>query len=404
MNRLRRISLARLIALVAAVLAVAGVGTALAAGALSGGGPKPPAKSLAQALHDVATAPAVDGVSADISFTNHLIDGASLAGGAGANPLLTGATGRLWAAPDGRVRLELQSDQGDAQVVSDGRTATIYDGTSNTAYVITLPAGAGKAPAGGADNHKPPTVAAIQGFLGRLARGADVSGAIPSNVAGREAYTVRIAPRHDGGLVGAAQLAWDAVTGTPLRAAVYAAGNPKPVLELKATHISFGKVPAATLAVAPPAGAKVVRVDLGAGAAAGAHRGAGRAKDVTGVKAVGAQLPFALKAPPTLVGLPRHEVRLLTQDGRKGALVTYGAGLGGIAVLQTPAQPAGAQAPPGRGDRGGLSLPKVSIGGTSGDELATALGTIVRFERGGVQYVIAGSVTPQAAEAAARAL
>ena len=37
-------------------------------------------------------------------------------------------------------------------------------------------------------------------------------------------------------------------------------------------------------------------------------------------------------------------------------------------------------------------------------ELATALGTMVRFERSGVQYTVIGSVPPSAAEAAARAL
>jgi outer membrane lipoprotein-sorting protein len=402
MNRLRRISLSRLIVLAVAMVAVLGVGTAIAAGALSGGGPKPPAKPLAQALHDAAAAPPVDGVSADITFTNHLIDSSSLAGGGG-TPLLTGATGRLWAAADGRVRLELQSAQGDAQVVSDGKTVTVYDGTSNAAYVITLPAD--KAGAAKPDAHQPPTIAAIQGFLDKLARSVDVSGATPANVAGREAYTVKLAPAHDGGLVGAAKLAWDAANGTPLRAAVYASGNPKPVLELKATHISFGRVADADLSAPAPAGAKVTKVDLGAHAAGGKAGAAQDAKPVTGVKDVSAQLPFALTAPDTLVGLPRQEVRLLTRDGDKGAVVTYGAGLGGIAVLETAAKPADAQPQsPARGDRKGLSLPKISIGGTSGEELATALGTVVRFERAGVQYVILGSVTPQAAEAAARGL
>ena len=38
------------------------------------------------------------------------------------SPLLTGATGRLWLTGDGRLRLELQSDAGDAQIiVSDGK-------------------------------------------------------------------------------------------------------------------------------------------------------------------------------------------------------------------------------------------------------------------------------------------
>jgi outer membrane lipoprotein-sorting protein len=400
MNRLRLLPLSRLIALAVAVVAILAAGTAIAMGALSGAGSKPPAKPLAQALHDAAAAPAVDGVTARISFTNHLIDSGSLSG-AGGNPLITGASGRLWASNDGRFRLELQSDQGDAQVVGDGKTITVYDGTSNTAYVVTPPPhkdSAGSKPSG------PPSVAKIEQALKDLARTANVSGAQPSNVAGREAYTVTLSPRHDGGLVGSAQLAWDAANGTPLRAAVYASGNPKPVLELQATDISFGKVAGSDLSASPPAGAKVQKVDL-SGHDAAAGGAAKDAKPVTGVKAVSAALPFALKAPDTLVGLPRHEVRLITMGSDKGALVTYGAGLGGVAVLQTPAKPAGqpAQQAP-RGDRKGLSLPKVSIDGTSAEELSTALGTVVRFERGGVQYVIVGSVTPQAAEAAARGL
>ena len=57
---------------------------------------------------------------------------------------------------------------------------------------------------------------------------------------------MRITPRHDGGLLGGAEVAWDAEHGVPLRAAVYANGAADPVLELKATDIAFGKVAAAT--------------------------------------------------------------------------------------------------------------------------------------------------------------
>ena len=53
---------------------------------------------------------------------------------------------------------------------------------------------------------------------------------------------------------------------------------------------------------------------------------------------------------------------------------------------------------------GGSSLPKISINGATGQELDTALGTVLRFERGGVAYTVLGSVPPTAAEAAARAL
>ena len=52
-----------------------------------------------------------------------------------------------------------------------------------------------------------------------------------------------IGPKHDAGLLGSAELAWDAVRGVPLRVAVYARGNSTPVLELKATNVSYGAVP-----------------------------------------------------------------------------------------------------------------------------------------------------------------
>jgi hypothetical protein len=52
----------------------------------------------------------------------------------------------------------------------------------------------------------------------------------------------------------------------------------------------------------------------------------------------------------------------------------------------------------------GLSLPTVSINGSTGQELSTALGTVVRFTRGGVAYTVLGSVPAAAAEQAARAL
>ncbi|QEC50384.1 outer membrane lipoprotein carrier protein LolA [Baekduia soli] len=397
---LRRLPTSRLLLVLGAAVAILAGGTALAMAALGGSGPTPPAKPLDAAVHDALSAPAVQGVTARITFTNRLIDKSSLPGGA--NPLLSGATGRLWAAADGRVRLELQSDNGDAQIVSDGDTVTIYDGTLRQAYRITLPAGAGP---GHAAPHAVPALQKIDELLARVAQTADLSGAKPSDIAGRAAYTVRVSPKHDGGLVGAAELAFDAANGTPLRVAVYASGDPSPVLELEATDISYGRVPTADLSAPVPAGTKVTTVDLGGHAPAGAAGGRGGASTTaTTPQAVAKALAFPLSAPDTLVGLPRRDVRVVASGQAKGALVTYGQGLGGIAVLEQAAPAADAAAGGGGGAPGGLSLPKVSIDGASGEELATALGTVVRFERGGVQYTVIGSVPPSAAEAAARAL
>jgi hypothetical protein len=374
------------------------VGAAAIALATSGNGGTPAPKPLAQAIRDALTAPAPAGVTARIAFTNHLVDAASLQG---SDPLLTGAKGRLWASGD-KLRLELQAADpgggaGDVQVLVDGDRLTVVDTGSATVYRARLPQDA-KAHDARSKPDTVPSLARIRQALAHLAEGATLSDARPDNVAGRPAYTVRISPRHDGGLLGGAALAWDAEHGVPLRASVFASGNANPVLELTATDISFGRVAAGDLTVPTPAGAKVV--DLSPPAAPGGTSRHEQAP-VTGVAAVQAKVPFTVVAPDRLVGLGRQEVRLVDIGGSPGALVTYGRGLGGIAVLQTaaPADKGG-----GAGKPGGLSLPKISINGASGEEVDTALGTALRFERGGVAYTILGSVPPAAAEAAARAL
>jgi outer membrane lipoprotein-sorting protein len=395
---LRRVSTKHLILLCAAVVAVAAGGTALAIAAGSGG-PKPPAKALPVAVRDALGAPTPVGVTARIKFTNHLIDSASIQG---SDPILSGATGRLWAAADGRFRLELQSSNGaDAQVVSDGKDFWVYDASSNTVYKGQLPQG-GKGAGGKEKPEQKPTLGRVQSDLAQLGKHAIVSGATPGNLAGKPAYTVRLSPKHDGGLLGAAALAWDAARGVPLRAAVYAQGQSAPVLELKATDISFGPVAKSTLAVSPPAGAKTVDLSP-AKSDAGAHK---KGKPTAGLAAVQKAVHFKLAAPSSLAGLPRQEVRLL--GGKSGdnptAAVTYGRNLGGIVVLEQTAKAGGANGPDKSGPLGRLELPKVSINGATGQELDTALGTVIRFERGGVSYTVLGSVPPAAAEAAARGL
>lgn len=397
----RRASTERLLVTLAVAFLVVGSIGAIAIAATSGG-PVPPPKPLAAAVHDALTAPRVDGVTARIQLTNKLIDSSAIQG---SDPLLSGASGRLWIGAGHRFRLELQSDRGDVQVVSDGSTLGVYDPGMNVAYRIALPQDTGA----GATHPQPgqvPTLAQIQDDIDKLMQHATLSGAEPTDVAGRAAYDVRISPQSDGGLVGAAQLAWDAATGVPLRIAVYAKGDQTPVLDLRATDISFGSVPASTFDVPPPAGVKVVDVKARHARAAGARGQAPRQAAVTGVDAVSKALPFALSAPPTLGGMARSDVRLLDVSGEKAALVTYGRGLGGLAVLERPAGKAAParSASRQRGDGPALTLPTVDVGGAKADVLPTALGTLVRFTRAGVMYVVAGSVPQSVAEAAARGL
>ena len=146
----------------------------------------------------------------------------------------------------------------------------------------------------------------------------------------------------------------------------------RPVLELEATRLSYGKVDGSVFDVTPPADAKVT--DLTRKTAAPAAGGT-EPKPVTGAAAVAAAVPFTLSAPATLAGLQRAEVRLVHAGDHPAALVTYGAGLGGIAVLEQTADPGsgGAPAKPKEGESG-LSLPTVSINGATAQELDNAAG------------------------------
>jgi outer membrane lipoprotein-sorting protein len=413
MTFLRTVSTRRLLALISALVAVIVAGTAIAVAA-SGSGPVPRAKPLAQAIRDGLGAPPVYALSARVTFTNHLIDSSSIQG---SDPLLTGASGRLWVSVDpsgkSRIRLELQSDSGDAQAVLNNGSFWVYDPSSNTVYRGNLPQHAEQASPAKPNHPGLPTVAQIQTDLTRLMAHANLSGARPSDVAGQAAYTVSVSPKHDGGLLGSVALAWDAVRGIPLRIAVYARGSSTPVLELTATHISYRKVPASDFNAAPPIGAKVVNVSVpsASGSRAETHatrlHAAGRKRGtvVSGAAAVAKQLHFALRAPVSLVGLPRQSVRLLDWGGSPAALVTYGQNLGGVVVIEQTADSAKAKSTAASADhRHGLNLPTVSINRATGQELDTALGTVVRFTRDGVAYTVLGSVPPAAAEAAARGL
>ncbi|MEA2128584.1 MAG: hypothetical protein QOJ85_1475 [Solirubrobacteraceae bacterium] len=399
MRRLRTASSRQLTILAAVVAALAG-SAAIAQAALTGT-TMPSPKALASAVLDAANAPQPEGVTAKIHFTNNLLPSGSLPGGA-SSPLASGADGRLWIQKSGKFRLELQSDAGDAQIVSDGSKVTVYDASSNTVYRAALPADATDAakPADHADEKL--TLDKINKTLDELAKTWTVSGAQPSSTAGQPTYTVKISPKDDGGLLGAAEVAWDAVRGAPLRAAVYAQGQSTPVLQLEATDVSYDAVPDSAVAITPPAGATVNDFspkDMGAKA----HAGHAKQADVQGLANVQRAAGFDFSAPATLAGLPRKEVRLVNLGEEKGALAIYGQGFGAIGVLAHKATPSTSGAA-GKGGERALRLPSINIAGATGSELATALGTVVTFDRGGVSYVVAGSVPPVAAENAARGL
>ncbi len=365
MNILRRLPLSRLLLVCVAVIAVGASATAIAFAL--GSGPKPAAKALPQAVHDALTAPPVEGVTASVKLTDNLLEGASLASGGGGeagqlsqSPLLSGASGRLWIAKDGRVRLELQAEKGDTQVLYDGKTVTVYDAASNTLYRYTPPAekGAGADTQSSAKSHEVPTVAKIEEGIAKLSKHANVSGATPTDVAGQPAYTARISPNESGSLIGGAELSWDAVHGVPLRAALYSSTSSSPVIELAASEISYGPVADSVFQFSAPSSAKVEEVTL-----------------------------------PSSQGSKQHGA-----GGEKPKVTPHGHGISAVEVLESKVKPGDKPLKLPEG------LPKVKVNGTTATELPTALGTLLSFESSGVRYLLVGSVTPQAIEAVAKGL
>jgi outer membrane lipoprotein-sorting protein len=369
MNIVRRISLSRLLLLCGLVVAL-GISLTAIASALDSG-PTPPRKPLADAVHNALTAPAVEGVSASVQLTDHLLEGANLASGGGSggggaagelssSPLISGASGRLWIAKDGRVRLELQAEKGDTQILYDGHTLSLYDASSNTLYRYTPPAGHEPATPGpdSTPAHEVPTVAKVEEAVSRLERHANVSAATPTDIAGQAAYTVRISPKESGSLFGGVELSWDAVHGVPLRAAIYSSTNSSPVIELAASEVSYGPVSGSVFEFTPPANAKIEEVTLPTKHPAGA-----------------------------------------TGEHARPKVTTHGNGISGIAVLESKVKPGEKPANLPEG------LPKVKLDATTtATELPTALGTLLSFERSGVRYLLAGAVTPANIEAVARGL
>jgi hypothetical protein len=385
MSRLQFLNRRRLLGVLAAAAVIAlGAGVAFAA---SKSDPKPPKRPLAAAILTALQGQPVEGVTARIHFTNRLLPPGSLPKGT-TLPLGASGDGRLWLSRNGHLRLDVHSDAGDAEITYDGARLRVYDAGSNTVsgFATRLPSLAGGGGVGGAG-----ALPALAGKLAPLMSMLNVSDAIPSSTAGRPTYTVRITPKDDGGLLGAAEVAFDADHGVPLRAAIYEQGNSNPVLELAATQVHYGPVAAKDLAPRPHPGERVVQVDPDRAAA---HA---PTATVSGLAAVRRHVDFPLAAPAQVAGLPRRGVHLIRSGRDSGVLVVYGRGLGEILVFETKA---GAHASLLRG----LKLAQVNIDGRTGTELATALGTIVTLERGGVRYTVAGSVPPVAAENAARAL
>ena len=217
----------------------------IAQAALDGSDPKPdPEAARPRRSSTPCALPRVDGVCARVTFTNGLLPAGSpaqrrrlparrRAPRAGCGWPATAASGS-----------SCSPTAGDAQIVADGKRLTIYDARPRPPTCSPSSARERKQrehePADARRRAPRPRRASAEAWtLSGAAAGLDRRPARPTRSA--------IAPKDDGGLLGAAELAWDALNGVPLRAAVYAQGQDEPVLELAAHDVSYGAIPGSTL-------------------------------------------------------------------------------------------------------------------------------------------------------------
>ena len=185
--------------------------------------------------------------------------------------------------------------------------------------------------------------------------------------------------------------------GVPLRAAVYAAGQQQsPVLELKATDISYGKVPASRLrrhAAAGRQGRQRRRAERPDRPARKHAKAAGHAGRHRRRRRLQGRCRSRSRRPPS--SSASRATRSASSTGRASpaALVTYGQNLGGIAVIEQPAdrpRRAAAAADRRHGDHARPAASRRSRSTAPPARSSTPRSaTMIRFNRGGVAYTVA---------------
>ena len=178
-----------------------------------------------------------------MTFTNNLFPSGALLGGGSAPRCISGASGRLWVTNDGRGRIELQSDAGDAQIVWNDDDVSVYDASSNTVYRATLPDAQLPRHGHGRRRRRSPTIDDLPRRPRRALRRSPARS--PANVAGQAAYSVSVSPeaRRRPARLGRARLgrgARRAAARRGLRAGQLVARRSSSTV----TEISYGAVPA----------------------------------------------------------------------------------------------------------------------------------------------------------------
>ncbi|WP_203827011.1 LolA family protein [Actinoplanes palleronii] len=252
--------------LVPGATAVVVIGGGAAAGTIvASAEPSLPDRSAAQLLVDLSSAkPAgLSGTvvqSADLGLPGVAGLAGSLGGsaGGGLTSLIAGSnTARVWYAGEDKVRVALQSTQGETDVIRNGPDLWQWSSSDNTGTHLKL-----KGDAASPKHSLPSSVPsspqdAAAAALAAIDPSTKVETTGAAQVAGRDAYELVLSPKDTDSLVGQVRLAIDAEQHIPLRVEVYAKNTVKPAVRVAFDTISFQVPDAEQFTFNPPPGAKI---------------------------------------------------------------------------------------------------------------------------------------------------
>ncbi|WP_375502089.1 outer membrane lipoprotein carrier protein LolA [uncultured Jatrophihabitans sp.] len=251
----------------AAPVVVAGVvagAVALSGTNASGATPNLPARSPAQLLTAVQTSTATS-FSGQVSETAALgiptLPGGHSRASLSWQTFLSGThTARVWADGADKQRVALIGELSEADVVHRGIDLWTYTSDTNTVTHSTIPANGRADATPSAADATPAAVAAR--VLEAVSPTTAVTVDTAQRVAGRNAYTLVLAPRDTRSTVQKVTIAIDAKKFIPLRVQVFGSGS-TPAFSTGFTSISFSRPAASTFAFTAPKGATTSTDPLG---------------------------------------------------------------------------------------------------------------------------------------------
>ncbi len=249
-----------------ALVVVAALGLALAAGLSIGRADEPPDlppiaadELLASSLLALAERTPISG-----TVQTHLDLGLPQLPGALADPagpaqlLLADQTFKIWRSSDG-VRVAQILPFAERVLAVNPTDVWAWDSDRFTAWHVPVPSGVRPPPG--------PSFGDPQALAGTVLEGtapyADVSVDRTTWVAGRAAYVLVLAPTSSDTLVGRIEAAIDAGTRLPLRLQVFARGSLDPAIEAGFTSVDVGPIDPSMFTFVPPDGATVEEISPG---------------------------------------------------------------------------------------------------------------------------------------------